>query len=269
MSIFNFSDSRAFLRHYISTLPRKGRGESTKIARYLRVSTTLVSQVLNGEKSWTAEQAQALTEYLGLSELETDHFLFMIHYERAGSAELKKYWQSKLNDLKSKALQLSERLKSERVLNDQERSVFYSSALYSAVRLFTSIGKGKTVGEVEERFEISRARASEILHFLVETGLCRLEKDRYIMGAQSTFLEQGSPHLLKHYSNWRIRAIRQSEELSEKELMYTSVVSLAQKDFDLLREGMVGFIKEFLDKVHASPAEEIACFNLDFFWIKR
>ncbi len=32
---------------------------------------------------------------------------------------------------------------------------------------------------------------------------------------------------------------------------------------------MVVFIKDFLARVHESEAEEIACLNLDFFWIDR
>lgn len=50
--------------------------------------------------------------------------------------------------------------------------------------------------------------------------------------------------------------------------MYTVQVSLSREDFSQLRESMVRFIKEFLKTVHASPAEEIANFNLDFFWIE-
>ncbi len=236
MSIFDFSDSRPFLRSYIQSLPRKGRGESKRIAESLAISTTLMSQVLNEERSFTLEQAQRLAMDLGLTPLETDYLLFLVQKERSGSVELRKYWQTKLEELKSRALKLAERVQPNKVLNDQERSVFYSSAIYSAVRLFTSLGAGKTLGEICERFELSRARAAEILNFLEATGLCRVEGERYRLGAQSTHLEQGSPHLLKHQANWRIRAIRQSENLTPKELMYTSVVSLSRADFDLLRE---------------------------------
>jgi hypothetical protein len=38
------------------------------------------------------------------------------------------------------------------------------------------------------------------------------------------------------------------------------------EDFMALREEIVVFIKKFLEKVHASPAEEIAYLKLDFFW---
>ena len=269
MSIFNFSDSRLFLRHYINELPRGGRGEARKLAQYLSVSTTLISQILASQKSFTSEQAQHLTHYLGLSELEADYLMHLIQLERAGSVEVRKYWQSKLQEIKDRGLKLSNRVRPERVLNDQERSIFYSTPLYSAIRLYTSVGKrGKTVGEVAARFVIPLSRATEILRFLTETGLCVVKDERYQLGSQSTHLAQGSPHLLKHHSGWRVRAMRRAEDLAENELMYTAPVSLSEEDFAALRESMVQFIKTFLAKVHASPSEEVACFNLDFFWVK-
>lgn len=82
-------------------------------------------------------------------------------------------------------------------------------------------------------------------------------------------LENGSPHLLKHHANWRVKAIQYSDDISEDELMFTSPVSLSTKDFARLRENMVVFIKDFMTAVKESPEEEIACFNMDFFWIRK
>lgn len=270
MSIFNFKETRSFLRNHINTLPKKGRGEASRIANYLGVSTTLISQVLSGEKSFTPEQTQNLITYLGLTSLEADYLTFMVQKERAGSTELKKFWNTKLDQIREQSLKISNRVKTDKILSDQERAIFYSTPLYSAIRLFTSVSeKGKSVADVCERFEVSRAKAVGILNFLTESGLCSEKDGRYFLGAQKTHLEQNSPYLLKHYSNWRTRAILYSESLIESELMYTATVSLSKKDFELLREEMAVFIKKFLDQVHKSPAEEIACFNMDFFWIRK
>lgn len=270
MRIFEFTEISPFLRHYLHNLPRKGHGEVTRLARFLRVSTTLVSQVISGKKSFTPEQAQRLSTYMGFTNLEADYFTFMIQKDRAGSADLKKYWAAKLKELRDESMKLSKRVKVDRTLNDTERAVFYSTPLYSAIRLFTSTSeKGISLDQICERFEITRVKAAEMIKFLVETGLCVDDGGLFKMGAQKTHVEQGSPHLLKHHANWRIRAIRQSEDLLPTELMYTAPVSLSKKDFDFLREEMAAFIDKFLKKVHASPAEEIACFNLDFFWIKK
>lgn len=66
-----------------------------------------------------------------------------------------------------------------------------------------------------------------------------------------------------------MKAIQYADDLSETELMFTSPASLSREDFNRLRKKMVLFIQDFLKEVHASPAEDIACFNIDFFWIKK
>lgn len=270
MSLLAARDIRSALKKHISSLPKNGRGEVTRIAAALSVSTTLISQVLAGSKVLTPEQAQLLIEYLGVTGIEADYLTFLNQFERAGSSKLKGVWSAKLEELRKKSLKISQRVSVDRNLNEEERAVFYSSALYSAIRLYCSItNRGKTLAEICDRFDIPRGRAVEILKVLIDTGLCSIENDRYSMGLQKTHLEQGSPHLLKHHANWRLRAIQQSESLSEQELMYTCPVSLSRKDFELLREEMVQFIERFLSQVHESASEEIACFNMDFFWIKK
>jgi hypothetical protein len=270
MSIFNNKSLRSYLKQYIQGLPKRGRGEVSRIARHLRVSTTLVSQVLSGQKTFTMEQTKELGSFLGLGKLESDYLLLLVLAERAGNSELRKHWEEKLEEARAKSLHVANRVSTDRQLTDTERAVFYSSPLYSAVRLFTSTAKeGKSLDEICARFELARAKANGILSFLVQTGLCAEKNGRFAMGAQKTHLEQGSPFLLRHHGNWRMRALTRGEDLSAEELMYTAPVSLSKKDFAKLREEMLGFIDQFLKKVHASPAEEVACFNMDFFWVRK
>ena len=106
------------------------------------------------------------------------------------------------------------------------------------------------------------------MNFLVSSGLCIFVNGQYQMGTQSTHVGSDSPHLMKHHTNWRLQAIEAIENLDEQELMYTVQVSLSKKDFQKLREEMVQFIKQFLDTVYPSPAEEIANLNIDWFWIR-
>lgn len=270
MTIFRFKTSRQYLRSYILGLPKKGRGEVSRVATSLGVSTTLISQILAGTKTFTPEQCQKLIAYLGLTGLESDYLTFLVMSERAGTEDLRQYWDRKLGQIREESFQLSKRIAADRTLSDEECSIFYSSPLFSAIRLFTSVSvEGKRLDEICARFEISRKKASEMLNFLVRVGLCTEKDGRFLLGSQNTHLAKTSPHLLRHHCNWRVRAIHNSEELSDQELMYTAPVSLSREDFASLREEMVKFIEQFLTKVHRSPAEEIACFNLDFFWIKK
>jgi uncharacterized protein (TIGR02147 family) len=268
--IFDFNEYRPFIKAYIANKPKRGFGEAKKMAEHLAVSSTFFSQVLSGLKQLSTEQANELSEYMGLSELESEYFFYLVSHDRAGTAKLKQFCKKKLNKLKESSLELSKRIEFKKTLSEEEKSIFYSDALYSAISLFTSTKeKGVTLEEIEKRFEIPRRKLTEMMRFFVQTGLCIESSGRYTMGTQSTHVANGSPHLIRHHTNWRLRALQAAENLDDKELMYTVNVSLSKKDFEKLREEMVQYIKSFLESVYPSPAEDIACFNLDWFWIRK
>lgn len=270
MNLFEQNDVKSYLKAYISKLPKRGRGEINRIADYLSVSSTLISHVLSGQKTFTFEQAYKLTTYLGLIDLEADYFMALNHYERAGNSEYKKYLLAKINQMREQSLKLSARIQKEgHVLTEQERAIYYSSYLYAALRLYSSVGEsGQSLQSLATRFGLSLQKCAEIMKFLVETGFCSEKDDFYFMGRQSTHLEKSSPHLLRFQTDWRMKTIQAAESLSEQELLFTGPVSLSKADFKKLREEIVQFIKQFLDTVHASPAEEIACLNIDWFWVR-
>lgn len=210
-----------------------------------------------------------LCRYLGLNEIESDFLLTLIKVERAGSIILKEYYIQKLKTLKEKSLDLKERVSSDRILTDYEKSVFYSSYIYSGVRLTASIGDGLSLTEVAERFQLSREKAAEILNFLATTNLIKEREGRFVLGTQHTHIERGSPFLSKHHQNWRIRALEQTERTTDRELQFTGPVSISRKDFDSVRELLVEVIAKSIDKVKASDPEDVACLLIDWFWLEK
>lgn len=207
---------------------------------------------------------------MGLTGIEAEYFFYLVLKDRAGTQRLKKMSESKLEVLKQRASKLENRIDIKKVLSDQDKAIFYSKAIFSAVHLFTSTSEqGRTFQEIVDRFELSREKALKIIEFLKSSELIKESNNRYSMGAQSTHVDALSPYLINHLTNWRLKAIDAGRSLSEEELIFTSNVSLAKKDFLKLKEEMLSFIQNFLKQVHASPAEEIATLNLDFFWIRK
>jgi len=267
-SIFKFDNYRLFLKTYIKSLPKAGRGQVNKIAAYLSVNSTLVSQVLGGQKDFTLEQGQLVAEFLGLASLESDYFILLIQIERAGTKKLKDYFKKKITEVQEASLEIKNRIPTERILTEQERAVFYSSWLYSAVRLFCSIGPGKSIDEICEHFSLERIKALELMHFLTEARLCSQEGTLYRLGSQKTHLEQGSPFLLRHYTNWRLKAVQRSENLDKKELMFTAPFSIHRSDFAILREEFLAVIQKLYAQVEKTDPQDVACVNIDLFWVK-
>lgn len=267
-SIFAYEQYVLFLKAYVKTLPKRGRGELQKISQKLGIHTTLISQIMSGQRHLTEEQAHELAGYLGLTALEEDYFLLLVQIERAGTENFRKYLKTKLNHLKSEALKISKRIDYSATLTDQEKSEFYSSWNYSAIRLFCSTApEGKSLEEIISYFHLDRPLAIKYLNFLVKTQLCT-EKDGFFkMGTQSTFVEKGSIYFLKHHFNWRIKSIQKSENMSDEDFLFTSPLSISRQDFHKIRDVLAQTVSTSSKIVTESNPEVTACLNLDFFQI--
>lgn len=268
MILFQHQDYRDFIKAYLKTLPKEGHGELRRISQTLNINQTLLSQILSGTRDFNPDQAFALSNYLGLSPLETEYFLILLQIEKAATKTLKDHLVKKRDEIKKESLNLSKRVPHEKTLSDEEKAIFYSSWIYSAVRLFTSIEKGVTTDEVVQKFSITRAKAAEILRFLTSTGLCVEEKGLFTQGVQRTHLDRTSPYIQRHHSNWRVKAIQRSDNLEDDELMFTGPLSISYSDFTKVREKIVDLIKEVSNTVKESDPEEVACFNVDLFWVE-
>jgi uncharacterized protein (TIGR02147 family) len=270
MSIFAYDDYRDFLRKTLAELPQKGRGEITKMAKALGIHPTLMSLVISGKRELSNEQVFHLAEYLRLGTLESEFLTLLVLFSRAGNHRYKAHLKEKIAAMRRESRKIGNRFEHEKTLTEIERSVFYSSWLYSAIRLYASVGdEGKTADEIAARFGRPRPRVVELLAFLQSAGLVVQAGDRYRIGPLRTFLEPNSPHSPKHHANWRNKALQKADMISDQELMFTSPISLSQKDFAKIRERIASLLKEVSEIVRDSPAEDVGCLNIDLFWVDR
>lgn len=268
VNFFKVEEYRVIIENFLKSKPHQGYGEISKIGKFLKVNPTLVSQVMSGTRDFTCEQGIDLANYLGLSETEAEYFLLLIQRARAGNPRLRKHFDQKLEGLRIQSKDIGRHYAHERQLDETEASVFYSSWLYSAIRVYTSTAeKGRGVEELCERFQISRSRAMDILRFLLQTGLCSEKNGLYMANLARTFGNQKSPHLVKHRSNWRLKAIQKLENVTDDEMSITSVMSISKKDFEEVRRQLTEFIKFLSKTVQETEAEDLAFINIDLLWV--
>lgn len=268
MSLFETRDYRDYIRNWIAKQPKGGHGELSRIAAFLRINTAHLSQVMSARREFTPEQAHALSEYFGHNGLEIDYFMLLVQLARAGTPSLCHHIEKQLQKIKLESLSLANRITHERSLSEEQKTLFYSSWLFSAVHLFTSMSDKSTLESISTRFAISKSRAAEILHFLVSSGLVSESEGVFTMGTQSTYIAKDSPHILKHHSNWRIKALQKMESLKTDELMYSGQFSISIDDFRTLREQIAEFLKNANVIVKDSRAETLASLNIDWFIIE-
>ena len=269
MSQFQHDDYRSFLKEILDKRPRHGHGELQKIAQHLRVHSTLISQIMSGRRELTEEQAFELTHYLELTETESDYFQLLVQIERASTQNYKMFLKEKLKNMREEVQKVSKRFTKEEQLSDSQKSVFYSSWIYSAIRLFCSTAEeGHTLEEVMQYFQISRTRAADYLEFLVASQLCELQNQHYQMGQQRTYIDRGSIYFLKHHLNWRMKSIERSEVATADEKLYTVTMSVSQDDFLRIKDEISKLLNEILKISKTTKPEKLVCFNCDFFLIE-
>lgn len=269
MNVFELDDYKKALKLFIREKQGSSRGILKQIAEYLGVHATLISQILSGSKDFTEEQIFAVCEFLGIPKLESQYLWTLVQIERAGSVKVKSHYQEVKSQIRQQSLQMSHRVIQNRELSETEKAVFYSSWVYSAVQVISTLERKVDFDFICDKLQLSPAKARDILDFLTKIQMVKEENGQFIPGATSTHLEKNSPFINKHHSNWRLRAIEASENLTDQELMYSANFSVSRKDFEKLREEMVQVVQRFLSVVKDSPAEDIAQFNLDLFWLRR
>ena len=263
VSLFELTNFRPYVQGWAKT---RGRGEFRRISAALNMHTTLVSQILNGKKCFTEEQASQLCIYMGLNPLETDYFVKLIQYERAGTENLKKLCHRHLSQIQKEATEIKSRVPDTKELSHHDRAIFYSSWIYSLTRLLTGIPKFQTTEAISIRLNLPISKVQEILDFLVSRGLCVEDNGRYKRTERNTHIEASSPLSIRHHQNWRTKSLHLLEQIGSEDLVFTAPISLAKKDIPKVRSILLETISEISKLVEKSPSEE--CIYLGIDWIK-
>lgn len=266
MDVFSYEDYRKYLTDWIAYQKKERRLSASTVSEKIGIHPTFMSQVLKGTKDFSTEQWVCLCNLMDLTDIEFEFLQFLLLANRAGSIETKKFFQGKLDEILERRLQLQKRFKGHRQLSDEHRSIFYSSWIYSAVRLFCACDGGKSIQAISEEFRISRAKADEIVAFLLSCGLCVKNKnDFFELGDQHVHVPANSPFVIRHHTNWRLRAVNSLDNTTEEELNFTAPMSISRADFALIREKVVKLIQEVVVIAKESNAEDVFALNIDFF----
>lgn len=262
-NIYLFTDYRAFL----SELLANRRGELNRLAHSAQMSPSTLSQVFKGARDLTPEQSAGVCSYFGLPKSQTYYFLLLVQHSRAGTKELREIIQEQLNTIRMAENQLVKRVSVKKHLALGEQAIFYSNWYYSGVRNLLATSQVKTVQDIAERLGISRATAQEVIQFLVRHGLLQETADgKWKNGPGSTHLEGTSPLVGRHHSNWRVKAMEKHPKLDhERELAYTSPLSISKGDVLKVREELMKTIVRVCEVVDRSVSEKTFCLNVDWF----
>lgn len=265
--IYAFRDYKGYLKARFQSLPKQGRGARKAMAEALGCPTSHISQVLSGSSHFTMEQAEGVNQYLGHTEDEAQFFFLLIHFARAGTPSLRSRLNKQIQSVQQKRLVLKDRLGVKEGLSKEDQTKFYSSWVYGAIHVLLAAKKFQTKETISNRLGISMKRTSEILEFLVQTGLAKpLPGHRFEIGTARIHLGNDSDLISKFHTNWRVQAIRSLDKESVNEdLHYSSAISISEADFLRIKGMLVKAIEEIKPVIRDSEAEDAYSFSIDFF----
>lgn len=187
------------------------------MAEFLRVHPTFVSQVVNGPKDFSGEQAVMVAEFLTLVGREKSYFLELIFFARAGHKNLREYHKQRMKELRSESNKVANRVGKSKELSDDQKIRYYSDWSYVATWLGTSIDSLSNVPTLAKFFNLAPSQVSEILDFLKEAGLCKEVNGVIEMKVKKTHIPANSILVKNHHLNWRLKSIESGQKLSASE----------------------------------------------------
>ena len=263
--LYEFNSYKNYLKEWLKSQEKGGRGLKSALAQAMGCQTAYVSQVLNGEAQFSLEQGEILNRYFNHNKEEADFFFLLIQHERAGSQNLREYFYEKISEVGKRRLHVKERLSIKKTMNELDHARYYSAWYYAAAHILLSIPGHDTRTAIAKRLGLGMKKTTEILDFLVDTGLAMQEGDHYRLGKGRTHLGNDSPEIIKHHSNWRMRAVQSLDRETMQELHYSSVTSLSKEDILQIKEIFLKTIQSLEPIVSESPEEELYCLCLDWF----
>jgi uncharacterized protein (TIGR02147 family) len=264
MNVFEFKDYKKFVNAHIETLPQHGRGEFRKISIHLSMHSTTVSQIFNGDKNLTLEQAADLCGYLHLSELEVEYFLALVQLARSGSINLCKNIEIQLERLRKEHQQLVHRLKNNAQFESEVQAIFYSNWYYAAIRVLSSIPGYQDVSTLTKRLQLPVKTVNQAVKFLIQSGLCVLEEGKIVPGPRRTHLGADSPFVNSHRLSWHLKALEKLKDINEESLVYSAPLSIGQDEKEKAREILIEAIKRITDLAAQSDPADAVILNIDW-----
>ncbi|MGE3263075.1 MAG: TIGR02147 family protein [Bacteriovoracia bacterium] len=264
MTVFEYKTYKDFLQATLGGKKQR-KGQKSALAKALGCQPTYISQVVHSSADFSLEQAEKAARFLGLSKEEQNYFLALVQKDRAGTNELKAHFSERLQELLEKRLTVKERLGHGKALTKEDQSIYYSSWHYAAAHIAVTIPELQSRERLSSVLRVPKKRMREVLDFLEKTGLIKEEAGKLSPGPTQIRLGNESENIIKHHTNWRLRALDSLDKEDIRELHYSAVVSLSKTDVIKVKDLILANMKENIEVIKASKEEELYCYAVDFF----
>jgi transcriptional regulator with XRE-family HTH domain len=246
------------------------RGENQRLARAANCQPSYLSQVLQGNKMLTPDQAAGMAVYWRLDSDETEFLLLLLQYERSATSVLKKHIRERLTNIVERKTLLNERLHlPEEKMTELERAQYCTDWLFGAVHMALSIPEYRTVTRIAERLGVGVTVVEAVAEALVSLNLAERKKvgleTYYNTSQRQVHIPNSSPFCISNHRNFRLLALNKLAASDPSDLHYTAIHAMAKSDIPRIREVLIAAIEETRSIVAPSPEEDLVCVVVDVF----
>lgn len=266
-SVFLFKDFRKYLLDILNS-PAAERGIQARWATATGCQPAYMSHVLKGRAEFSLEQAEALTNYLGMTPKEKDYFLLLVQMSRAGTPSYKSYLKGKIELQKAEYDNLKQRVNIESKMNLEDQILYYSRWQYSAVHMCVMLPEMNNAQKIAQRLSLSVPETEEALDVLLRMSLISKMSGGWKVQKSAMHLENDSPLLKTLHTQWRLKSIDAiSIHKNQRDLRYSGCVALGKSDVEKIKELLTQAVEQSISQILPSPEETLAVLNIDFFEI--
>lgn len=265
-SIYQHKDYRKFLS---STFESGGKrtGSKKTASEFLKIHTSFLSLVLAEKADFSLEQAESMTRFLKLNEFDSHFFLLLVSKNKAGTPHLQRFFSQQIDNHLKQRKELEDRIQPNQTISENEQAKFYSHWVFSAIHVAVSIPKFQTRDSLLKLFSMEPTALDEVLSFLMQIGIIKKEKDRFITGSNHIHVGKDSPNLIRHHINLRLNSLEKLSAQTEADLRFSSFISLSLEDCEKIRELLLKGLQQSMEIIKKSKEETMYGFNFDFYKI--
>lgn len=263
-TIYSFKNYKDFIKEYLSENKKISR---KVISEKLNCQASFISQVLNNDLNFSIEQAFKLTESFNLNKSESDFFILLVNFERAGTQDLKEYYKQKMDEFIVEERSIANKINLKTDLNEEFYNEYFGSWHYAAIHVFLMSDKSSYgISEIALRFGISNDLAEKVILFLEDYGLVEAKNYNYFATVKRIHLDKSSHLITQHHKNWRLKAVDSCFDTSNKSnTHYSSIITIKKADKEIINNIIFKSLKEIEDVIDDSEAESLSVLNIDFF----
>jgi uncharacterized protein (TIGR02147 family) len=263
--LFSHRDYKAYLKKRIES--EKSRAYKSRLATAMGTPASFISQVLHTHVELSYEHGFKLSRFWEFSPDEQEYFLTLVQLARAGAKELREFLEAKLDDLREKNKDLSQRFQQPAISTTEEQWTYYTTWHFAAVHLLTTIPSMQKPEAMARRLELPLQQIEFALNSLQRMGLVEKKADRWVSTKKSLHLSRNSPASAANHLIWRQRAIQHIYQDKDPDLHYTTLHTLSKQDAEQLRTMLLECIEKMRALVGPSKEEELVCVCVDYFGV--